>query len=87
MAKETKSDSSSYPVSLTIDYPDRLNRLTSVFRIILILPILGIAILIGGPGWGGGHHHHHAAFPFIVGGIIFLPTVLMILFRWKYPKW
>ncbi|HUI73055.1 MAG TPA: DUF4389 domain-containing protein [Spirochaetia bacterium] len=77
---------SPYPVSLEIDYPERLNRLTSAFRIILILPVLGILLLVSAPGWGGSHHHHVGA-PLLVGGIVFIPTVLMILFRWKYPKW
>ncbi|MGO9411969.1 MAG: DUF4389 domain-containing protein, partial [Spirochaetia bacterium] len=26
-------------------------------------------------------------FPFFAGGFLFLPTLLMILFRWKYPRW
>lgn len=87
MAK-AKSPAPSYPVTLNIDYPTKLNRLTTAFRIILIIPILGILILISGPGWGGPHHHHHhGAFPFLVGGVVLLPTVLMILFRWKYPRW
>ena len=85
-----KAPESSDPVTLDIDYPERLNRLTTAFRIILILPILGILLLISGPHWSGGgyHHHHHlGTFPLLAGGIIFLPTVLMILFRWKYPRW
>jgi len=73
-----------YPVTLQIDYPDRnLNRLTSVFRIILIVPIVIILFLVSGPGWGSQSWR----FPFLAGGILFLPTVLMILFRWKYPRW
>ena len=41
-----KTPKSSYPVTLDVDYPERLNRLTTAFRIILILPILGILLLI-----------------------------------------
>ena len=84
-----KHASSSFPVTLNIDYPEKLNRLTSVFRIFLILPIIGILILISGPKWGGGGYHHHfrGTFPFLAGGILFIPSVLMILFRWKYPRW
>ncbi len=75
---------SSYPGSLTIDYPDRdVNRATSVFRIILIVPIAAILFLVSGPGWDS----QTWKFPFLAGGILFLPTVLMILFRWKYPRW
>jgi len=78
-----KAPGSTYPVTLDVDYPERLNRVTSAFRVILILPIIGILILVVGPGWGG----KHGSLPFLAGGIIFLPTVLMILFRWKYPRW
>jgi len=76
--------SPAYPVTLRIDYPDRnLNRLTSVFRVILIVPILIIAGLVSGPGFGPHAKH----IPFMAGGILFLPTVVMLLFRWKYPRW
>ncbi len=79
-----KSRSPASPVSLRIDYPDRsLNRLTSVFRVILIVPIVAILVLVSGPGWDHGAWR----FPLAAGGILFLPTVLMILFRWKYPRW
>jgi len=80
------SKSASYPVSLTIDYPDReLNRLTSVFRVILIVPIVAILVLVSGPSWDSAKDAWR--FPFAVGGIVFLPTVLMLLVRWKYPRW
>ncbi|HVP18112.1 MAG TPA: DUF4389 domain-containing protein [Spirochaetia bacterium] len=78
------NSSPAYPVSLRIDYPDRnLNRLTSVFRIILIVPVFIVLTLVSGPGWGS----HGYQFPFMAGGILFMPTVLMLLFRWKYPRW
>ncbi len=68
-----------YPASLSIDYPDRkLNRLTSFFRIFTVIPIaivLGLMSGSGNEGWAA------------CGGILFLPLVLMILFRKKYPKW
>jgi hypothetical protein len=80
-----KRDSSQYPVTLQIDYPDRnLNRLTSVFRLVLIIPIAAILILVSGPGWSAQEAWR---FPLMAGGILFLPTLLMILFRWKYPRW
>jgi Domain of unknown function (DUF4389) len=81
-----KIASASYPVSLEIDYPERdLNRLTSVFRFILIIPIVMILVFISGPS--GDSANHAWRFPFAAGGIVFLPTVLMLLFRWKYPRW
>ena len=68
-----------YPASMSIDYPDRkLNRLTSFFRIFTVIPIAIVLGLMSGSGnevWAA------------CGGILFLPLVLMIIFRAKYPKW
>ena len=75
-----------YPVTLAIDYPDRkLNRLTSFFRPFTAIPIAVILVLVSGPfgGWGDQSWR----FPLAAGGILFLPTLLMLLFRWKYPRW
>jgi hypothetical protein len=70
-----------YPVQLSVDYPDRnLNRLTTGFRIFTAIPILIVAVLLTGGGW-------HWTMAAGVGGILFLPTLLMILFRQKYPRW
>ncbi len=75
-----------YPLSLSIDYPggDR-NRLTTFFRLFMLIPILVILVLLspddmaaGGSGWESCYAY---------GGFVFLPLVLMILFRRKYPRW
>ena len=78
-----------YPVSLSIDYPDReLNRLSSAFRIITVIPIAIVLGTIGGysaqSGSGSG-----GASTIVVGGtgLLFLPPLLMIVFREKYPRW
>jgi hypothetical protein len=66
---------SAYPAALSVDYPDRqLNRLTSFFRLIMVIPIGIILSLLSGSRNGGP-------------GILFPATLLMILFRKKYPKW
>jgi len=79
--------STAYPVSLTIDYPDRkLNRLTTFFRLLTIIPIFIILSLVSSGGYQGngadGWGYQYAA-----GGLLFLPLVLMLLFRQKYPHW
>ncbi len=76
-----------YPVTLTIDYPDRpLNRLTTFFRIFTLIPIAIILSLVSGGIWDlstpGGWTWLYAT-----GGILVLPVLLMILFRQKYPRW
>ena len=78
--------SASYPVTLAVDFPDRqLNRATSFFRPVMIVPIAIILALVSGPAWAGKEH----AWPLLcaAGGILFAPTLLMLLFRWKYPRW
>ena len=78
--------SNGYPVSLSVDYPEKLNRLTTFFRIFMIIPIFIIlGLLTGGSNQGGGDSgwsYHYAA-----AGVVVLPLVLMLLFRQKYPKW
>jgi Domain of unknown function (DUF4389) len=80
-----------YPVQFSVDYPDRdLNRLTTAFRIIVAIPILIVLTAIGGGwgggwgGWDGGNGEWMAAGG---AGTLFLPTLLMIVFRQKYPRW
>jgi hypothetical protein len=69
-----------YPVRFDVVYPDRqLNRVSSALRIFAAIPIVAILITIGDGGWGRAG----AA----AGGVVFLPAVLMILFRQKYPRW
>lgn len=79
-----------YAARLDIDYPDRLERLTTFFRIIWAIPILIILTLVTATGnetvvtetgetvsrSGGG----------IAGGL-FVATMLMIVFRERYPRW
>ena len=76
-----------YPVRFSVDYPDRaLNRLTTALRIFTVIPIAIVLASLGGytARWGGT-----SANTFAVGGagLLFLPPLLMILFRQKYPRW
>ena len=76
-----------YPMSLSIDYPDRpLNRLTTFFRIFMVIPIwIILSLLTGGSGqWGGGDGW---SWGYAAAGLVVLPLVLMLLFRKKYPRW
>jgi len=87
MTTEASPTPPAYPVTLTIDYPDRtLNRLTTFFRIFVVIPIAIILALVSAanPDWS---RMHDWSWPFAAGGILFLATLLMILFRQKYPRW
>jgi len=77
-----------YPVRLTVDYPDRsLNRLTTAFRIFTVIPIVIVLASLGGgsASWGNAGGARTVA----IGGsgLLFIPPLLMILFRQKYPRW
>ena len=75
-----------YPASLLIDYSDQSDRLTVLFRWILVIPIFIIlALLISGHFQCESESKEIERISFV--GIVFFPTLLMILFRRKYPKW
>ena len=80
-----------YAARLNIDYPEKLDRLTTLLRVIWIIPIAIILSLLSATGnetvvretgervmrsTGGG-----------ISGGLFLATVLMIVFRMRYPRW
>jgi hypothetical protein len=76
-----------YPARLDVEYQDRpLNRLTTFFRIFCAIPIL---ILVGTiTGYQGGYNGSGSTTVAMSGtGLLFLPPLLMILFRQKYPRW
>ena len=79
-----------YPVRFSVDYPDRpLNRLTTAFRVFTVIPIAIVMASIGGAATHGGYQGSGDAQTIVIGGtgLLFLPPLLMILFREKYPRW
>ena len=78
--------SAAYPMSLSIDYPDRkLNRLTTFFRLFTVIPIAIILSLLSSSSQGGGADGW--SYQYAAGALVVLPIVLMLLFRQKYPRW
>jgi hypothetical protein len=66
------SAAAGYAARLEVDYPDRdLDRVSTFFRLFYIIPIGIVVSLIGSSG----------------GGLLFAPTLLLIVFRQKYPRW
>lgn len=79
---------STYPATFDVDYPDRkLNRLTSFFRIFTVIPVAIILGLLANGSIRWGEPSQGWSVIITAGGIIFIPLVLMILFRKKYPRW
>jgi len=73
-----------FPAVLEIDYPDRgLDRLTSFFRPFTVIPIAILLGLVTKSTVRSGSANYVVG----SGGIVFLATVLMLLFRRKYPRW
>ena len=47
-----------YSLTFSVDYPERLSRLKTAFRLILVIPILVVvAVLVGSEAIGGGRAH------------------------------
>ena len=78
-----------HPVTFSVDYPDRpLNRLSSAFRIFTVIPIWIVLASIGGYSASFADGTSNARTIAIGGtGLLFVPPLLMILFRQKYPRW
>ncbi len=82
-----------YPVRMEIDYPeDGLNRVTTAFRLVLAIPIAVVAGLLTSRAIDWTVEDVSAGLEvwtvvFAASGFVFLPTLLMILFRRKYPRW
>jgi hypothetical protein len=81
-------DGLSYPVSFSVDYPDRaLNRLTTAFRIFTVIPIAIVLGAVSGQEWQWSASGRTIYTVTTAGGLLFLAPLLMILFRAKYPRW
>src|SRR4051812_40234097 len=79
-----------YPARLEVDYPSEHNRVTTFFRIILVVPIaILIAILTSGATRTVYDESGKVASTTsggITGGL-FVATAIMIVFRQRYPRW
>jgi Domain of unknown function (DUF4389) len=86
-----------YAARLQIDYPEKLDRLTTFFRIIWIIPIAIILGLVSHSGQtvtntiflnqaGGIVRTTQEKAGDLASGLV-LATALMIIFRQRYPRW
>lgn len=74
-------------VTVSIDYPSEpLNRTTTLFRIVVAIPILILISSVSGSAimLGSGKNATAVA---AAGGTLVLGPLLMIVFRQKYPRW
>ena len=86
----TAQPATDYPARLAVDYPQQHDRVTTFFRAFLVIPIAIVStVLTAGATQTvydrGGQVVRHTS-----GGIaagLFGATMLMILFRQRYPRW
>jgi hypothetical protein len=79
-----------YAARLKVDYPQRLNRLTTFLRLVWAIPILAILALLSA---ADGETMVNEAGEVVqtsglgITGGLFLATALMIVVRERYPRW
>lgn len=95
--KKEITQEAAYPATLTVDYPEKLDKLTTFFRLFMIIPIAIILGLVVGSGQTvtrtilidqSGDILRTTRD--VTGGIVMgIPAAaaLMILFRQRYPRW
>ncbi len=89
------ANSEVYAARLSVDYPETLDRVTTVFRLLWVIPIAIIASLVSAQATstvtvvntsGEVISHVSRSGGGIAGGL-FAATLLMIVFRQRYPRW
>src|SRR5206468_13113613 len=81
-----------YPVTFAVDFPDRdLDRVSMAFRILAVIPIGIILSLLTSTSvrYVTSTHGTNESVSSVAtgGGLLFLPLVLMLWLRQKYPRW
>jgi hypothetical protein len=77
-----------YPVQFRVDYPDRqLNRMTTFCRLFTVIPIAIVLGMVSGSSWSWSTDNGSSVSTASAGGLLVSATVLMIIFRQKYPRW
>ncbi|MGD2100983.1 MAG: DUF4389 domain-containing protein [Acidimicrobiia bacterium] len=85
----------SYAARLEVDYPERLDRVTTFFRLVWAIPIVIIVSLLSATGSdtvrvvaeNGETLSTVTTSGAGISGGLFLATMLMIVFRQRYPRW
>src|ERR1700680_1196673 len=78
---------SNYPVQFDVDYPSRpLHRLKTAFRFLIAVPIVVVLTMLSGSAFDNGNDSTRNQL--VIGGAAgFVPLVLSVVFRQKYPRW
>jgi hypothetical protein len=80
-----------YPASLSIDYPNKLDRLSTFFRFFWAIPILILITILTASGSGEfmrqSAHNVSMHWEGDIASGLAVATALMIIFRQRYPRW
>jgi hypothetical protein len=91
----TQSQSHPYPARLSVDYPESLNRVSTLFRLIWAIPIFVILALLTAIASdtvtvitdSGEVVSRITRTGLGIAGGLSVATMLMIVFRQRYPRW
>jgi hypothetical protein len=79
-----------YPARLDVDYPETLDRLTTLFRLIMAIPIVIVLAVLTAGATSTVYDDTGKVVSQTGGGVtagLFFATLLMIVFRQRYPRW
>ena len=76
------------PIEFDVEFPDRQrDRLSTVLRPLMVIPVLVVLAALGGPALGGARGGGGLFFSGLASGLVVIPPLLTIVFREKYPRW
>ena len=81
---------SAYPARLEVDYPEQHNRVTTLFRLILVIPIAIVSSVLTSGATQSVYNQSGQTVRTTSGSItagLFIATLLMIVFQQRYPRW
>ncbi len=85
-----ESQDTTYPARLKVDYVEQHDRMTTFFRLLLLIPIAVVIGLLSSQTSRTGYNPSGQSVTTTTGSIaggLFAATVLMIVFRQRYPRW
>jgi hypothetical protein len=91
MSQESTPDApTAYPARLEVDYTVERNRVTTLFRLFMVIPIAIVYGVLTAGATTTAYDEAGRTVSTTSGGIVaglFGATLLMILFRQRYPRW
>ncbi len=86
----TTANPAPYAARLDVDYPETLDRISTAFRLIYLIPIVILLAVLSSNGSSTWTNEAGETVTQTGGGIaggLFIATLLMIVIRQRYPRW